>query len=422
MNERVVVSQLGARMDYAVPRILNAHGMLEHFYTDICGTKGWPRLVGYIPRQFQPAGIRRLIGRRPAGIPPQRMTCFPGVGLTFALRRMRAHSNPDGRMWAELDAGRRLAELVVRHGFGQADGFYGFIRECLEPLRAARSRGLWTAVEQNIAAWDLVDRLEREERARFPDWTSDVNENASSEAYASRERAEWAEADLIVCPSEFVRQSVADYGGPADRCVVVPYGVDTRFQIPTRDRRHGPLRVLTVGSLGLRKGTPYVLEAARRMKGLADFRMVGRGSVPAAACAGLEGVVQFTGPIPRLEIIAQYAWADVFLLPSICEGSATVTYEALAAGLPVITTPNTGSVVRDGTDGFVVPIRDVDAIVQSLQLLNQDRGRLFEMSGNAKLRAQDFNLAGYGRRLCEALGKARAVPAANTLQRVRHAS
>ncbi|HEY9346513.1 MAG TPA: glycosyltransferase family 4 protein, partial [Inquilinus sp.] len=172
---------------------------------------------------------------------------------------------------------------------------------------------------------------------------------------------------------------------------------------------------------GLRKGTPYVLEAARRMRGLADFRMVGRGAVPSAACAGLDGVVQFTGPIPRLEIIAQYAWADVFLLPSVCEGSATVTYEALAAGLPVITTPNTGSVVRDGTDGFVVPIRDVDAIVQSLHLLRADRARLSEMSHNAKLRAQDFDLAGYGRRLCDALGKAR-VPTAGNLRKIRHAS
>lgn len=421
MNERVVVSQLGARMDYAVPRILNAHGMLEHFYTDICATRGWPRLLGYIPRRFQPAGIRRLIGRRPSGIPPQRMTCFPGVGLSFALRRMRAHSRPDERMWAELDAGRRLSELVVRHGFGQASGFYGFIRECLEPLQAARARGLWTAVEQNIAAWALVDRLEREEQERFPAWDFDATEDASSDAYASREKAEWAEADLIVCPSEFVRQSVAECGGPIDHCVVVPYGVDTRFQIPRRDRRHGPLRVLTVGSLGLRKGTPYVLEAARRMRGQADFRMVGRGAVPTAACAGLEGVVQFTGPIPRLEIIAQYAWADVFLLPSLCEGSATVTYEALAAGLPVITTPNTGSVVRDGTDGFVVPIRDVDAIVRSLHLLHDDRERLSEMSHNARLRAQDFDLAGYGRRLCDALRKARA-PAASNPREIRHAS
>jgi glycosyltransferase involved in cell wall biosynthesis len=422
MNERVVVSQLGARMDYAVPRILNMHGMLEHFYTDICATQGWPRVVRYVPRRFQSAGIRRLIGRRPSGIPLQRMTCFTGLGLSFALQRMRAQGRSDASMRAELDAGRRLSELVIRHGFGQASGFFGVIHECLEQLQAARARGLWTAVDQNIAAWTLVEHLAREERERFPAWAPATGQRGSAEAYTIRERAEWAETDLIICPSEFVRQSVADDGGPIDRCIVVPYGVDTRFQIPVRNRQRGPLRVLTIGTVGLRKGSPYVLEAARRMKGQAIFRMVGTGAVPAAASAGLEGVVELKGPIPRLEIIAQYAWADVFLLPTLCEGSATVIYEALAAGLPVITTPNAGSVVRHGTDGFIVPIRDTDAIVESLHLLHDDRARLFEMSHNARFRAQDFDLQAYGRRLCDVLGQARAATAVNNALRIRHAS
>ncbi|MDR6288251.1 glycosyltransferase involved in cell wall biosynthesis [Inquilinus ginsengisoli] len=407
MKEQVVVSQLGARMDYAVPRILNAHGALEHFYTDICAIRGWPRLAGHVPPRFLPRGVRRLVGRKPSGIPPQRMTCFTNLGLSYALRRMRANGASD-EMEAALDAGRRLSELVVRHGFGEATGFYGFVRECLEQLQAARSRGLWTAVEQNIAARETVDRLAWEEQERFPDWERPAMPTASAEAFGTREKAEWAEADMIVCPSEFVRQTVADSGGPAHRCIVVPYGVDTRFQIPVRNRQQGPLRVLTIGTVGLRKGSPYILEAARQMRGQAVFRMVGSGKAPAAAHAGLDGVAEFTGPIPRLEIIAQYAWADVFLLPSLCEGSATVIYEALAAGLPVVTTLNSGSVVRDGIDGFIVPIRDAGAITNALRLLHDDRAQLFEMSHNARFRARDFDLPSYGRRLCDALDQARA--------------
>jgi glycosyltransferase involved in cell wall biosynthesis len=422
VNGRVVVSQLGARMDYAVPRILSAHGMLEHFYTDICATKGWPRLLGYVPQRFQPAGIRRLVGRRPSGIPAHRMTCFPGVGLSFALRRMRAQGRSDVAMEAEIEAGRNLSERVIRRGFGNASGFFGVVRECLEQLQAAQARGLWTALDQNIAAWALVDRLAREEQERFPAWSSAAGQHVHADAYAARERAEWAQTDLIVCPSEFVRQSVVEDGGPGERCVIVPYGVDTRFQIPVRNRQRGPLRVLTIGTVGLRKGSPYILDAARQMRGQAVFRMVGAGTIPPSAGTGLEGVVEFTGAIPRLEIIAQYAWADVFLLPSLCEGSATVIYEALAAGLPVVTTPNAGSVVRHGTDGFIVPIRDADAIVQSLDLLYHDRARLFEMSHNARVRAQDFDLAGYGRRLCDALGKLRTPAAIDTPSRLRHAS
>lgn len=79
---------------------------------------------------------------------------------------------------------------------------------------------------------------------------------------------------------------------------------------------------------------------------------------------------ELVGAVPRQEIAKQYAWADVFVLPSICEGSATVCYEALASGLPVITTPNSGSVVRDGLDGFIVPIRNSEAIREKLARLH----------------------------------------------------
>jgi glycosyltransferase involved in cell wall biosynthesis len=101
-----------------------------------------------------------------------------------------------------------------------------------------------------------------------------------------------------------------------------------------------------------------------------------------------------------------YAWADVFLLPSICEGSATVCYEALAAGLPVITTENAGSVVRDHTEGFIVPIRDASAIVERLETLHRDRALVESMSRAALERSRDFTVKKYGERLLAALATA----------------
>jgi glycosyltransferase involved in cell wall biosynthesis len=88
------------------------------------------------------------------------------------------------------------------------------------------------------------------------------------------------------------------------------------------------------------------------------------------------------------------------------EGSATVTYEALAAGLPVICTPNTGSVVRNGVDGFVVPIRDPDAIVDAIEMLSENRSLLETMSSRAKERSGSFDLASYRNRLLTVLGGA----------------
>jgi len=109
--------------------------------------------------------------------------------------------------------------------------------------------------------------------------------------------------------------------------------------------------------------------------------------------------VELVGPVPRPVVRQHYEWADVFVFPSICEGSATVTYEALAAGLPVITTPNAGSVVRDGIDGYIVPIRDAGAIADRLERLMATPGLLKEMSRSARERAKEFSWEKYGERL-----------------------
>ncbi len=99
----------------------------------------------------------------------------------------------------------------------------------------------------------------------------------------------------------------------------------------------------------------------------------------------------------------QYEWADVFLLPSLCEGSATVVYEALSAGLPVICTFNTGSVVRDNVDGYIVPIRDGEAIAEKLLHLAGHLGIRADMSANAASRAKQFSLTAYRDRLLDAI-------------------
>lgn len=390
-------------MHYAVPRILAERGQLAHFFTDICATQGWPRLLSNLPPQRLPRAVRRLVARRPAGVPPERITSFPGFGLHSAVRRLTGRSR-EAETRNALWAGQRFSELVADRGFHGASGVYAFAGDALELLAAARERGLWTVVEQMIASRDMVERLLREESERFPQWQSPEQVDRFATLFAERERAERALADLVVCPSPFVLRSVIDSGVEPARCALVPYGVDGRFTVPrSGQRRTGPLRVLTAGAVGLRKGSPYVLAAAKALAGRATFRMVGSCSVPPSVASLLGSFVELTGPIPRSEMYAQFAWADVFLLPSLCEGSATAVYEAMTAGLPVICTENTGSVVRDGIDGFIVPIRDACAIVAALERFSQAPELLAHMSRNAVSNIADYALDRYGDRLLEAL-------------------
>ena len=155
---------------------------------------------------------------------------------------------------------------------------------------------------------------------------------------------------------------VTNFGIAQGRTSLVPYGVHRCWlTVETRPARG---RILFVGEANLRKGIHYFAMAAARLRRTSRgyaLRVAG-GVTPRVAeqslCRGLE----FLGRIPRDRLREEFAAADVFVLPSLSEGSAEATYEALAAGLPVVTTRAAGSVVRDGIEGRIVPEQDPVAL------------------------------------------------------------
>jgi glycosyltransferase involved in cell wall biosynthesis len=398
----VVVAQLGARMNYAVPRVLWRAGMLAHFYTDVYSTAAVTSLFRFLPPAARLVTARRLLGRVAENVPESLITSFPWFGCRYAIRcRSARHAT---RLTAtQLWAGKRFCQLIGESCLKKAKAVYTYNSAGLELLRWAKRSGVFAIVEQTIAPRKIEEELLAGELERFPEWKRTNQKDESVAEYQRREELEWEAADLILCGSDFVRDSIRRCDGPYEKCVVVPYGVDRAVSTSTRVRRAGPLRVLTVGAVGVRKGSPYLLQVARAAKEFASFRAIGPWHFPRQLRSELDRALHLLGPIPRNEITAHYSWADVFLLPSVCEGSATVTYEALAAGLPVICTPNTGSVVRDGLDGFVVPVGDVRAMVELLGALSSDPGLLARLQRNAAARHKDFGVEAYGRRLIQVL-------------------
>ena len=421
-----IVAQIGARMHYALPRILHAEGLLEHFFTDICADKGWPRLLHLIPPKLRPYAVARLLDRVPENVPTSRVTAFTDLGFEYA-RRLRAAKSPGDATAVFLWNDSEFCSRVIASPWGNARAVFTFNNAGLEILKLARNRGLITVMEQSIAPRMVEQGLLDEQHALNPGW-QEAHVNSSQTRYSERQAAEWELADLIICGSDFVCEGIRKCHGPVEQCVVVPYGVDSQLpnkggkcqnkedrlnrpesfydpqsSTPRAEQNGHPLRVLTVGSVGLRKGAPAVYEAAKTLKDRAQFRWVGGIEVLPQAAERMRAYVELTGSVPRSEVHTHFAWADVFLLPSVCEGSATVTYEALAWGLPVICTPNTGSVVRDGMEGFIVPVNDAHAIVECLELLLGDRDKIEGMSTSAKRRAREFTVTAYGQRLLKAL-------------------
>src|SRR5690606_29766449 len=104
--------------------------------------------------------------------------------------------------------------------------------------------------------------------------------------------------------------------------------------------------------------------------------------------------------VPQSSLPEIYRGADVFVFPSLLEGMGLVVLEAMACGLPIITTPNGPSdIVRDGIDGFVVPVRDPDAIAERLEYLYKHPDQRQEMGHNAQIRAREFTWKAYRERI-----------------------
>lgn len=396
---------LGARMHYAVPSLLARSGNLGTFYTDIyLGNKPALRaLLANLPFVFNRKLSLRLQGRACDGIPAQRVASFDGLGLsTFYLcRRARTAAELD-RAYAATN--RAFCERVRKRVDG-ADAIYGFNGAAVEIFLDAKEHGIKCILEQVSAPKRIENQLLREEAERWPGWEPGLSFGPDGGPLAKREEEEWKLADGVLCPSEFVSEGLQQCGADPAKNAVVPYGIETRLFPPKPKRAVGAsLNVLFVGKVGLLKGVPYVLKALSMLKSKrVRCRLVGGVALDSRRFSEATGRAEIVGPVPRSQVAEFYRWADVFVFPSICEGSATVTYEALANGLPAITTANAGSVVRDGHEGFIVPIRDAEAIATRLEQFASDRELLAEMSSAAVERSREFTLERYGERLMQAI-------------------
>ncbi len=404
LGERTwIVARFSSYMHYAVPRILQRAGVLERLYTDFYAGDLGTSAFRLIPPHMRGSLLNRILGRYTSEIPRSKIVSFPLLGIRY-YRAQHRSNDIEYRSAAYLEWGERFANAVVSKGFGNAQAVYTFNTAALPILKAARSRGVFTAYEQTIAPRAYEEELLSEEQERFPGWSPQRTLGPSTQATIDLERREWDLADLILCGSEFVRDGVKHCGGPVERCIVVPYGVERPISRQVRPIRKGPLRVLCVGEAGLRKGVTYLSQAAEMLGNEAEFRWVGTVSLNHEAKRRVAERIDLRGVVPHTQISEHYEWADVFCLPSVCEGSATVIYEALMSGLPVVTTPNAGSIVQNNEDGFIVPIRCATSLRDALLKLHQDR-ELLRAFGMAAMRAAErASLAAYTQRLAMVLG------------------
>nr|MBN1228518.1 glycosyltransferase family 4 protein [Anaerolineae bacterium] len=263
----------------------------------------------------------------------------------------------------------------------------------LYSMRRARRKGMKIVVQRSAAHPVVHDRILREEYARYGLRFSSVNR-----LLFRKHEQEYHEADIVSVPSEFVWRTMVDQGVPPAKLRLVRLGFAPEHFYPVPETKTDAVfRVVFVGSTSLQKGVQYLLEAFR-MLNLPDAELVlvgGKFPDSKAFLPQYDGLYTHIPFVRQAELLQLYNSASVFVLPSLQDGFGMVVYEAAACGLPVIITENVGAAVRDGVDGFIVPIRDPDALAACLLRFYNDRGLCKAMGLSARQYVTQFTWAAY---------------------------
>lgn len=290
----------------------------------------------------------------------------------------------------------RLRGLLKEEG-DRIRSIHAWNSQATDSLRLARDRGLRVVVERASSHIHTQTRILRDAYARLG-----IRYEPTGPRVIERCLRDYERADIVTVPSPFAYRSFVENGFPESRLALLPFGADIRPDTPQADpARRDPFTVLFVGQVGVRKGVLDVLAAWDRLR-LPDARLVLVGGEEPVArrlfdpWRGRANVV-FAGFSDRVS--EHMAAAQVFVFPSLEEGSALVTYEAMAHGLPMIVTEQAGSVAGADASALFVPAADPDAVARALKRLYDDPDAASVLGTAARRRVEGFTWDDYGRRV-----------------------
>ncbi len=292
---------------------------------------------------------------------------------------------------------------AIRH-ITASDLFVGWASQSLFQMREAKARGTRTIIERGSTHITEQYRLIDEERKRFG--VSAELRSRWDRLLEEKQLKEYHEADFIMTPSAFARQSFLDRGFDPAKVLKVRYGVDLgQFYPADKKEISSTPTILFVGAVGFQKGVPYLLEATRTLRAKGKkfhFKLIGRYEKDfeswlksSTLRSEIDEHIAF---VPNHELVNHFHQADMFVLPSMQEGLALVIAEAMASGLPVVASDHTGAseFIESGNNGAIVPAGNADALAVALSDLldNPDRSR--SVGTEASEKAKSFGWDAYG--------------------------
>ena len=372
----------------AVLAALDDARLLDVFHTTVGvgGERSFSRLV--------PQKLRRTISRRSFAARQARIQFHPWT----ELRRLAGLASIDEVCFG-LDAS--VARECRRSGRG-ISAVYCYEDAARDTFSVARECGWTRFYDLPIAYWETSQRLLAEEAQRWPPWEPTLVGTRDSREKLERKTEELELADVVLCPSGFVLDSLPAQAREEKMCVVAEFGSPPAAGVAARRDAGDTLKVLFAGSMTQRKGLADLFAAMKLLR-RSDVELVVMGAPIAPLDFYRKQFPNFRHetPRPHAEVLQLMQSCDVFVLPSIVEGRALVQQEALACGLPLIVTANAGGedLIVEGETGFLIPIRSPESLAEKISWVADHREVLPAMREAARAKAAEYTWQGYGEKV-----------------------
>lgn len=273
-----------------------------------------------------------------------------------------------------------------------------------ESVKEAKRRNMITLCDHSIAHPAVLDYLVSN-GGRLPV----NNEAVPLSVFWLNVLKDIDQADYVLVNSDFVKETFIHQGWVPNRIYVNYTGIDDEFlkMMPERDFNtisNTPLRLAFAGEFEQRKGCEVLVQAFQRLDDL-GLQLEIIGGIATSLRARFNSFftsprVSITGFLSRTRLAEHLTNADVFVFPSLAEGSARVIFMALACGCYVITTPNSGSIVKNGIHGVLIPPGDVDALENAIRKIYEDRKSITSVGkNNIDLIRSSYKQSHYGENL-----------------------
>ncbi|MBH45197.1 MAG: hypothetical protein CMC93_01095 [Flavobacteriaceae bacterium] len=273
-------------------------------------------------------------------------------------------------------------------------------------FKKAKEIGIQCSYELPIAHWAKVRVLLEQESQRYPEWEPTLESTREPEEKLIRKEEEIHLADRITCPSQFVLQSIPKKIREKIPCLVNPFGspIINKIQCEGKKNLNLKIKLLFVGSMSQRKGLADLFEAMKILKDEpVSLSILGRPSMPMDFYRKKLPVFDYYQPCSNQKVRTIMQNHDALVLPSIIEGRALVQQEALACGLPIIITPNSGGddLVENGLTGYLTPIRSPDKIAENILSLLESTISPFDRKIICQQKAAQYSWASYASKIVD---------------------